>query len=660
MFDDTTKQLVGILVRGEDDYVPDQGAGCSRVNVCPDAGCTGEESTYAFRALEALCASGQGGDFACECGDGTCDGDETQGGCCIDCGCPGAADQCVVGHCASPAQPGDTCDQPLEIAAEGTQTITGDTFLAGDDLAGGCDVGEAPDRVYTFTLAGPTAVDAQAGGYDTGLYLRTDCADVSTEVACNDDIVLGEDRGSHITATLSAGTYYLVVDGFDAAGAYTLTVTFEPTGCPDRDGDGVCDVDDACADDPEKSQPGECGCGVADSDTDSDATADCADPCPDDPDDECAAGDGGGGGGCSTAPGPGGSGSPGLILLALGLAALCLRLPERTGTKKIAGSRPARMLTNVGGGGSSMGCSGQRRGEGAMLRYRADRQTVLYMITATALLFWQWSRPEFSAPLFVWACFMAVTITVIAHNHNHLGMWRSRTGNFLTDYWLTLLYGFPAFAWIPTHNQNHHKFNNREGDYTITYRYSERNNLVTLLTYPTVSGYHQQKPIRDHLRHLWATRRRRFWFSISQYGLLVLLIGGGLLLDWRKALLYIVVPQQFGLFMVLVFNYLQHVHADEESEFNHSRNLVGRALNFFLLNNGYHTVHHESPGTHWSRLPEAHAAIADRIDPRLNERSFWWMMVRMFLLSPFVPRLRSRSLRLERIAGLSASRARAA
>ena len=284
-----------------------------------------------------------------------------------------------------------------------------------------------------------------------------------------------------------------------------------------------------------------------------------------------------------------------------------------------------------------------------MLRYRADLQSVAYMVLATVLLVWQWSLPELSVPLFLLANFVAVTITVIAHNHNHLRMWRNRTANAVTDYWLTLLYGFPAFAWVPTHNMNHHKFTNREGDYTITYRHSERNNLITLLSYPTVSSYHQQKPIRDYLRDLWGKNRRRFWFSASQYAVLGLFVAGALLIDWRKALLYVVVPQQFGLFVVLVFNYLQHVHADEESEWNHSRNFVSPLLNVILLNNGLHTAHHHSPGTHWSRMREAHAAIAHHIDPQLNERSFWWMLLRVFILSPFVPRLRSRSMRLARM-----------
>jgi len=52
---------------------------------------------------------------------------------------------------------------------------------------------------------------------------------------------------------------------------------------PDTDGDGVCDCNDDCPDDPLKTVPGDCGCGVADTDSDGDGTPDCNDDCPDDP-----------------------------------------------------------------------------------------------------------------------------------------------------------------------------------------------------------------------------------------------------------------------------------------------------------------------------------------------------------------------------------------
>jgi hypothetical protein len=69
-----------------------------------------------------------------------------------------------------------------------------------------------------------------------------------------------------------------------------------------------------------------------------------------------------------------------------------------------------------------------------------------------------------------------------------------------------------------------------------------------------------------------------------------------------------------------------------------------------LLNNGLHTAHHEQMGLHWSQLPEAHAKIAHRIDPQLNEVSLGWYVIRTYVLGLFVPKFRSKSMRLERMA----------
>ncbi len=282
------------------------------------------------------------------------------------------------------------------------------------------------------------------------------------------------------------------------------------------------------------------------------------------------------------------------------------------------------------------------------LRYAADWRTVAYMAVTTAVFILQWTVVGFHPALYVLYLFLSIAVTVIAHNHNHLPMFKTPLLNSLTDYWLTVFYGFPAFAWIPTHNMNHHRLNNKEGDYTITYRITENNTLLMLLLYPTMSSYYQQKPIRDYLKNLWRGDRRKWALAAGQYAFLGIWIAAFLILDWQKALLYVIIPQQVGLFAVLVFNYVQHVHADEESEFNHSRNFTGW-LNLLLFNNGYHTVHHDRAGTHWSKTPEAHALVASKIDPSLIERSFWWYILRVYFLAPFVPKFRTHSMRLERM-----------
>ena len=283
-----------------------------------------------------------------------------------------------------------------------------------------------------------------------------------------------------------------------------------------------------------------------------------------------------------------------------------------------------------------------------MLRYKADIKTLIYMFITTSLFILQWTVIGFNPIVFFFYCFFSIAVAVITHNHNHVRIWKSDFLNTLQDWWLTVFYGFPVFAWIPTHNKNHHKLNNRMGDYTITYRFSEKNNFLTLLTYPTISGFYQQKAIRDYLKDTYKNKRSRFYLAIVQYAILVVWIGAFLLLDWKKALLYVVIPQQISLFSVLIFNYVQHVHANEESEWNHSRNFTG-LLNFMLFNNGLHTVHHETAGLHWSQVPAEHKKVEHLIDDSLKERSFWGYIFRNYVMGFFNSKYKTDSMRLQRI-----------
>lgn len=283
-----------------------------------------------------------------------------------------------------------------------------------------------------------------------------------------------------------------------------------------------------------------------------------------------------------------------------------------------------------------------------MLRYKADIKTIIYMVLTTALLILQWTTIGVHPLTYVIYCFLSVAVSVITHNHNHVRIWKSDFLNTLQDWWLTVFYGFPVFAWIPTHNKNHHKMNNRPGDYTITYRFSEKNNLITLLSYPTISGFYQQKAIREYLKMQFNSNKGRFFLSIAQYIILILWIAAALLIDWQKAIYFVIIPQQISLFSVLIFNYVQHVHANEESKWNHSRNFTG-FLNFMLFNNGFHTIHHETAGLHWSLVPEEHKKIEHNIDSSLKERSFWWYIFRNYVLGIFNDKFKTNSMRLQRI-----------
>jgi fatty acid desaturase len=167
------------------------------------------------------------------------------------------------------------------------------------------------------------------------------------------------------------------------------------------------------------------------------------------------------------------------------------------------------------------------------------------MALTTGLFFLQWTSIGVHWLTYTIYLFLSVSVAVITHNHNHVRMWKSDFMNTLQDWWLTVFYGFPVFAWIPTHNKNHHKMNNRLGDYTITYRFSEKNNLVTLLTYPTISGYYQQKAIKEYLKAMYNSKKGRFFLSMAQYAVLVVWIAAFLLIDWQKAIWFVIIPRRF-------------------------------------------------------------------------------------------------------------------
>ena len=244
----------------------------------------------------------------------------------------------------------------------------------------------------------------------------------------------------------------------------------------------------------------------------------------------------------------------------------------------------------------------------------------------------------FSVPLLAALCWVSIAGAVISHNHNHVPIFRKRWANLTVGCVISFFYGFPAFCWIPTHNQNHHPLNNRPGDYSITTRPLRRVGPLGALLYPSVTSLTQARLILPFLRRCRDGNRPLFRRALIEYAVFYAVMTALFVIDWRKALLFAVLPQQFGMFFIQHINYLQHIETNADSAYGHSRNFTGRLLNLFLFNNGYHTVHHQKPGLHWSLTPGAHAEIADRIPPDLLVEKFPRFWFRRFVVDPLLRR----------------------
>jgi len=283
-------ELVGVLVRGEPDYTR-TAEGCNVVSVLPevDPPGHGEDMTYVARAVEGLCASPWVSDLcgdtegwcrscesAADCPDSwSCEGADADPGvttcrspCTIpeDCraghsctgtpplcvadteplchrsdlydrtscgrllpaaaGCTGL-DRCSEGACIPP-ELGDACENAILIDPV-DQTFTFEMSEALRGLYEGSCGGESREKVFRVEVDGPTWMTATTSGYDTVLHVRSDCADLGSELACDDDSDPPGDHGSHIATRLSRGTHWIFLDSYDDEdlGTTAVSLTFE-------------------------------------------------------------------------------------------------------------------------------------------------------------------------------------------------------------------------------------------------------------------------------------------------------------------------------------------------------------------------------------------------------------------------------------------------
>lgn len=191
-----------------------------------------------------------------------------------------------------------------------TAGLISDPFSSSTSLALSQDVTVTAefvlDQAGTFNL--DIAIQPPGSGSVTGQYTLSDF-DPETEepitetisFSCPEEcaVAIPAGVGVSLSASPAAGFGFSGWQGVDEANGTSASLFmesnrqvtaafFQPTPPPvddnDRDGDGTIDPLDGCPDDPNKIEPGFCGCGEPETDTDGDQTPDCVDDCPEDED----------------------------------------------------------------------------------------------------------------------------------------------------------------------------------------------------------------------------------------------------------------------------------------------------------------------------------------------------------------------------------------
>ncbi len=169
-----------------------------------------------------------------------------------------------------------------QVSISGTAggAFEGSTGLVIDPVTGEVDVHASAPGQHTATYS----FEASGGcpAYSTTATLVIEQATIWYADADGDGV--GTDTDAILACEQPVG--YVTISG-DACPDDPNKLDPGACGCgvadTDSDGDGVADCIDGCPTDPLKTSPGACGCGIPDTDTDGDGAADCIDGCPTDP-----------------------------------------------------------------------------------------------------------------------------------------------------------------------------------------------------------------------------------------------------------------------------------------------------------------------------------------------------------------------------------------
>ncbi len=258
-----------------------------------------------------------------------------------------------------------------------------------------------------------------------------------------------------------------------------------------------------------------------------------------------------------------------------------------------------------------------------VLKYRADLRSVISIVLLQSLFFALWiGWIPLQSPLgwISWAVTfpLAFIACIINHNHQHLSTFSTKACNKIWGIFLSLSIGQPAVAIVPMHNYNHHVHNGDDRDFVRPSLVRFRWNFLNLILFPFISLWGFIKEKTEILGEWKRSDPKRFRQLVYERWVFYPVLLTLFILQPVPTLLFYLCPYLFGQWAIIAVNFIQHDGCDPHSKLNNSRNFTGSVLNFFVLNNGFHTAHHLYPGLHWSLLPEKHKSLQAKIHPSLS------------------------------------------
>lgn len=196
------------------------------------------------------------------------------------------------------------------------------------------------------------------------------------------------------------------------------------------------------------------------------------------------------------------------------------------------------------------------------------------------------------------------------HHHQHCYTFKSALLNRLLELIYFFQTGACGYGWELHHVVGHHaQYLDQTADPSRWKTHDGRTMGELEYTLKTaVTAYPRVIPLG--LKH----RRLLTGFLASA---ILALLSLSALIYWRPipAILLFVIPPITSLLITVWTTYAHHSGLETDNAYAASRNIIDPVYNRLTGNLGYHTAHHVRCALHWSKLPELHKEIKERIPP---------------------------------------------
>ncbi|MGD1937009.1 MAG: beta-carotene hydroxylase [Cyanophyceae cyanobacterium] len=262
--------------------------------------------------------------------------------------------------------------------------------------------------------------------------------------------------------------------------------------------------------------------------------------------------------------------------------------------------------------------------------------TLLMMVAATAIValstagYWLWNW-------YHWVCFSMNVLALhlsgtVIHDASHNSAHKNKTMNAVLGHSSALMLGFAFPVFTRVHLQHHANVNDPKNDPDHFVSTGGPLWLVAARFF-----YHE---FFFFQRRLWRKYELLEWFLSRAFLVAIVLIAihydfiGFVMNYWFSPALVV------GLALGLFFDYLPHRPFEERDRWKNARVYPSKLLNWLILGQNYHLVHHLWPSIPWYKYEPAYIAVKPLLDSKGSPQSlgilerkkdFWGFIYDIFL-----------------------------